>query len=39
PEDVGRSAVYLCSDLSNAVTGETLHVDGGFSIMGVPTGD
>jgi enoyl-[acyl-carrier protein] reductase I len=39
PEDVGRSAVYLCSDLSNAVTGETLHVDGGFSILGVPTGD
>jgi enoyl-[acyl-carrier protein] reductase I len=38
PEDVGRSAVYLCSDLSNAVTGETLYVDGGFSIMGVPTG-
>ena len=39
PEDVGRSAVYLASDLSNAVTGETLYVDGGFSILGVPTGD
>ena len=39
PEDVGRSAVYLCSDLSNAVTGETLYVDGGFSVMGVPTAD
>ena len=39
PEDVGRSAVYLCSDLSNAVTGETLYVDGGFSVMGVPTSD
>jgi enoyl-[acyl-carrier protein] reductase I len=36
-EDVGRSAVYLASDLSNAVTGEILYVDGGFSIMGVPT--
>ena len=37
PEDVGKSAVYLASDLSSAVTGETLHVDGGFSIMGIPT--
>jgi enoyl-[acyl-carrier protein] reductase I len=36
-EDVGRSAVYLASDLSSAVTGEILYVDGGFSIMGVPT--
>ncbi len=39
PEDVGGSAVYLASDLSNAVTGETLYVDGGFNILGVPTGD
>jgi enoyl-[acyl-carrier protein] reductase I len=39
PEDVGRSAVYLASNLSNAVTGETLYVDGGFNILGVPTGD
>jgi enoyl-[acyl-carrier protein] reductase I len=39
PEDVGRSAVYLASDLSSAVTGETLYVDGGFNILAVPTGD
>ena len=39
PEDVGRTAVYLASDLSSAVTGEILYVDGGFNIMGVPTGD
>ena len=39
PEDVGRSALYLASDLSSAVTGETLYVDGGFNIMGVPTSD
>ena len=38
PEDVGRSAVYLASDLSSAVTGEVLYVDGGFNILGVPTG-
>jgi enoyl-[acyl-carrier protein] reductase I len=37
-EDVGRSAVYLASDLSSAVTGEVLYVDGGFNVMGVPTG-
>jgi enoyl-[acyl-carrier protein] reductase I len=39
PEDVGRSAVYLASDLSSAVTGEVLYVDGGFNIVGVPLGD
>jgi enoyl-[acyl-carrier protein] reductase I len=38
-EDVGKSAVYLASDLSSAVTGEVVYVDGGFSILGVPTGD
>jgi enoyl-[acyl-carrier protein] reductase I len=37
PEDVGRTAVYLASDLSSAVTGEVIYVDGGFSVMGVPT--
>ncbi len=39
PEDVGRSAVYLASDLSSAVTGETIYVDGGFNIIGTPSGD
>ena len=39
PEDVGRSAVYLASDLSSAVTGEVLYVDGGFNVIGVPLGD
>jgi enoyl-[acyl-carrier protein] reductase I len=38
PEDVGGTALYLASDLSSAVTGEVIYVDGGFSIMGVPTG-
>ncbi len=37
PEDVGRSALFLASDLSNAVTGETVYVDGGFNVLGVPT--
>ncbi|MCD1126565.1 enoyl-ACP reductase FabI [Jinshanibacter sp. LJY008] len=31
-EDVGNSAAFLCSDLSSGVSGEVLHVDGGFSI-------
>jgi enoyl-[acyl-carrier protein] reductase I len=36
-EDVGKTALYLASDLSSAVTGETVYVDGGFNILGVPT--
>jgi enoyl-[acyl-carrier protein] reductase I len=36
-EDVGNSALYLASDLSSAVTGEVVYVDGGFNILGVPT--
>jgi enoyl-[acyl-carrier protein] reductase I len=38
-EDVGKTALYLASDLSSAVTGEVIYVDGGFNILGVPTGD
>lgn len=34
-EEVGRTAVYLLSDMSSAVTGETIHVDAGFSIIGL----
>ena len=36
-EDVGGTAVYLASDLSRNVTGETVYVDGGFNVLGVPT--
>jgi enoyl-[acyl-carrier protein] reductase I len=35
--DVGGTAVYLASDLASGVTGETVYVDGGFNILGVPT--
>jgi len=38
-EDVGATAVYLASDLSAGVTGETLYVDAGFNVLGVPTGE
>ena len=32
--EVGGTALYLASDLSSAVTGETLYVDCGYNIMG-----
>jgi enoyl-[acyl-carrier protein] reductase I len=35
--DVAGSAVWLASDYARQVTGETIYVDGGFSILGVPT--
>ncbi len=34
-EDVGNTAVFLASDLSSAVTGQIIYVDGGFNIMGI----
>lgn len=34
-EDVGRSALYLASELSSAVTGEVIYADGGFNILGI----
>lgn len=35
-EEVGKSALYLCSDLGSGVTGEVLHVDCGSHIMAAP---
>jgi enoyl-[acyl-carrier protein] reductase I len=35
-EDIGNAALFLVSHLSRGVTGEILHVDNGFHIMGVP---
>ena len=34
-DEVGKAAVYLLSDLSSGITGETLHVDCGYSIVGL----
>ncbi len=34
-EDVGNTALWLCSDLGSAITGETVYVDGGLNIMGL----
>jgi enoyl-[acyl-carrier protein] reductase I len=33
--DVGDAAVFLCSDLARGVTGEVLHVDAGYNIVGM----
>jgi enoyl-[acyl-carrier protein] reductase I len=38
-DDVGGTAVWLASDLSSAVTGEVIYVDGGFSILAVGLGE
>jgi enoyl-[acyl-carrier protein] reductase I len=29
-EEVGNAAAFLCSDLASGITGEVMHVDGGF---------
>jgi enoyl-[acyl-carrier protein] reductase I len=34
-DDVGKTALYLLSDLSSGVTGENIHVDCGFSTVGL----
>jgi enoyl-[acyl-carrier protein] reductase I len=33
-DEVGRSALFLASDLSSGITGETMYVDAGYNIMG-----
>jgi enoyl-[acyl-carrier protein] reductase I len=33
-EDVGKAAMFLCSDLSSGITGEIMYVDCGYNIMG-----
>ena len=35
-EEVGRTGAFLLSDCSNGITGEILHVDGGYNAMGSP---
>jgi enoyl-[acyl-carrier protein] reductase I len=34
-EEVGDAALFLVSGLSRGITGEVLHVDGGFHVMGM----
>jgi enoyl-[acyl-carrier protein] reductase I len=35
-EEAGKCGAFLLSDLSSGITGETLHLDGGYNIMGSP---
>ncbi|MEO3386577.1 enoyl-ACP reductase FabI [Mesorhizobium sp. CAU 1741] len=39
PEEVGKSALYLLSDMSSAVTGEIHYVDSGYHVVSMPTLD
>ena len=34
-DEVADAALFLCSDLARAVTGETLHVDAGYHAMAI----
>lgn len=38
-DDVGKSALFLLSDLGSGVTGETLHVDAGYHVVGMKAVD
>ena len=38
-EEVGKTAIYLLSDLSSGVTGENLHVDAGYHVVGMKAVD
>jgi enoyl-[acyl-carrier protein] reductase I len=38
-EEVGNAALFLLSDLGRAVTGECLHVDAGYNIVGMKAED
>ena len=38
-EDVGKSALYLLSDLGSGVTGEVHHVDAGYHVVGMKAVD
>jgi enoyl-[acyl-carrier protein] reductase I len=33
--DVGGTAVWLCSDYARSTTGEVVHVDGGYHVLGL----
>lgn len=34
-EEVADCALFLCSDLSKAITGQIIYVDAGYSVMGI----
>ena len=38
-DEVGKTAIYLLSDLSSGVTGENIHVDAGYHVVGMKAVD
>ena len=38
-EEVGKNSIYLLSDLSSGVTGEIIHVDCGYHVVGMKSVD
>ena len=38
-DEIGKSALYLLSDLSSGVTGENVHVDAGYHVVGMKAED
>jgi enoyl-[acyl-carrier protein] reductase I len=35
-EEAGKCGAFLLSEMSSGITGETMHLDGGYNIMGSP---
>lgn len=38
-EEVGKTGMFLLSDLASGITAETVHVDCGYNAMGAPPPD
>ena len=38
-QEVGNTAAFLASDNASAITGQTLYVDSGYNIIGMPAID
>ena len=38
-ESIGGTAVYLCSDYGKCTSGEIIHVDSGYHVLGMPQQD
>ena len=38
-DEVGQNSIYLLSDMSSGVTGEVVHVDCGYHVVGMKAVD
>jgi NAD(P)-dependent dehydrogenase (short-subunit alcohol dehydrogenase family) len=36
-QDIANAVLFLCSDLGSFITGQTIRVDGGASLLALPT--